>query len=184
MTVFDTYGTQIMWFSLLANIFVFVILFISGIGKRVIKRWRQRVLHKRGGYVNTFMVYKNGTANEIFKKAEKDHSLVVDGDKYTVDRSKMILFDGIPTQLHFQGYTEPVDWRDPTESMSTGELQQIIENNKKDDIFAILKQYFPIVLVAVVVFVIMVGASLYFNWHIYDKLVQDAGQAAAAITPR
>lgn len=184
--LFGAYTDQVALWSILINFIVIVILFISGIGRRVLKRMRQKFLYSKGGYVNTVFLSKNNTAEEVFKKVNKeDKSLMIDKDKYTIDRTRTILLDGIPTMLHIQGYTEPVDWRDPSTAMSTGEITQIIENNKREGLIDMIKQFKPVVIAAVIVMVLLAVVSIYFNWQIYDVLVQQGVEIGVGeIIPR
>jgi hypothetical protein len=170
--MFGAYTEQVALWSVLANMIVFVILFVSGVGRRVLKRMRQRFQHTKGGYANTLFVSKNNTAAEVFKKVDDDKSLKIDDDKYSIDRTKTILLDGIPTMLHFQGHSEPADWSDPQNAMSTGEIMQIIENNKREGFLEMLKQYYPLALVVAAVFVLLAVGSVYLNWQIFDIIVQ------------
>lgn len=176
MPMFGVYTDSALSFSLLGNLLLGVGLWVSGLGRRVLLRIRQQWQYKKGGYVNTVFVSKNGTAEEIFKKIDvHDKSLKIGSHKYVIDRKKTILFDGIPTMLHFEGLSEPQSWTDPL-SMSTGELQQIIENNKREGFMEMLAKYYPVAILLVVVCILFSGLALYFNWQIFDSIVQDGAR--------
>lgn len=181
MALFGVYTDTVALLGLAGTGFLGIGFWITGIGRKMILRVRQQWKHKKGGYANTLFVHKNGTAEEIFKKVDVgDKSLVINGDKYVIDRKNTILYDGIPTMLHFEGISEPQEWNDPT-GMSTGELQQIIENNKREGFIELLKQYWPLALTLVAVVVILALVSLYFNWQIFDIIVQ---QGTGELVPR
>ena len=171
--MFGAYTDQVALWSIFLNLIVLVVVFVTGVGKRVLRRMRQKFLYTKGGYVNTLFLSKNNTAIEVFKKVNSaDKTLIIDKDKYAIDRTRTILFDGIPTMLHIQGHSEPVDWKDPSTAMSTGEITQIIENNKREGILDMLKQYKPIVIACVAILVLLAVGSIYLNWQIFDVLVQ------------
>lgn len=184
MSLFGAYVEQVALWSILLNIIILIVLFITGVGKRVLKRMKQRFLHTKGGYVNSLFLSKNNTAQEVFKKVDtNDKSINIQGDKYVIDRTKTILLDGIPTMLHIQGYAEPVNWKDPSKAMSTGELTQIIENNKREGLIDMIMQYKPLIIVALAVVVLLAVGSIYLNWQIFDTIVQQ-GSAVSTPNPR
>lgn len=159
-----------------------VLVFMTGIGKRVIKRLKQQLLYKKGGYVNTIMLHNNGVANEHFIKKTEDNAFRFGQGRYVVVRNHSILLDGIPTQFNIEGISEPLHLNSKDaateEKMSTAEINQLILNNATQDFLAILNNMKPYLIIIAVVMVVAVAAGLYFNWQIYDALVQQGVNVA------
>lgn len=167
-----------------------IVLFsMTGIAKRVIKRLKQQLLYKKGGYVNTIILHNNGVANEHFIKKTEDNAFKFGQGRYVVVRNHSILLDGIPTQFNVEGIAEPLHLNskdaETEEKMSTAEINQLILHNSTQDFLAILNNMKPYLIIIVVVMVIAVAAGLYFNWQIYDSIVQQgANIAIGGITER
>lgn len=170
--------TQYLILSLVISVFVNFIalggLFVTGLGQRVFKRWRQRFFYRKGLHVNTIFVRNNGVADELFVKKEDDNSFKVGHGRYVVNRKATMLLDGIPTQINFEGVAEAVDiFQDPqAEKMSTAELEKIIMNNTVEDFIAIAKKYLILFFIIAGLMVIFMLVSGYFNWQIFDVVVQ------------
>lgn len=177
MAFMETYGTATIllmgtgWATTIA-VFLF-----TGIAKRVIKRIKQQWLYKKGNHANVIMLHNNGVANEHFIKKSEDNSFRFgkSKDRYVIVRKKSILLDGIPTQINIEGITEPIDIMstDTDEKMATAEIEQLIMNNETKDFVQMLKEYKPYAIILVGVIVVSVAASLYFNWQIFDSIVQN-----------
>lgn len=161
--------------SVLVNFLALGGLFVTGLGQRVWKRWKQRFLYRKGNHVNTIMVYNTGAADELFVRKEDDGSFKVNGKRYTVNRKASMLFDGIPTQLNFEGVAEAIDFlHDPqAEKMSTAELEKIIMNNTVEDFISMAKKYLLLFFIIAAVVVVFAMVSAYFNWKIFDVIVQN-----------
>ncbi|MCA1800035.1 MAG: hypothetical protein LC650_01930 [Actinobacteria bacterium] len=172
MTWMDTYGPLTIFLVCAGWVGTLAIVFLTGVGRRVLKRIKQQWLYKRGGYVNSIMVFNNGVANELFVKKDTDGSFKVGEGKYVADRKKTILLDGIPTQVNIEGIAEPVDVAgyDTSDKMSTAELVQVIDNNNANDFLGLLKTFQPYALIIAVGVAALILASLYFGWQSYDML--------------
>ena len=171
-----TYGASIIILLVTTIIAILATVFFTGIGRRVIKRIKQQWLYKKGKHVNTVFIGNNGVANELFLTKNDDGSFTYNKGRYAVDRKKTILLDGIPTQINVEGISEPVDVAgyDTSDKMSTAELEQIIMHNEAGNLMAFLNSIKPYIIVGVVAVVILAAASLYFNYQIFDVLVQGA----------
>ena len=173
---------------------VIIGVFFTGIGKRIIQRMRQRFQYKSGKYVNVIFIRNNHVADERFIPKEADGSFKIDEKRYIVNPLCTFNHDGIPTQVNFEGTTEPFNIfnLDDAQAMSTAEIEKIIMNNEVGDIVALLKRLFPLLLILLIVVVLFICVSLYFNWKIYDALVQkdvirialETAKKTVEVTPR
>lgn len=183
MAFLETYGSATILLMATGWATTIAVFMFTGIAKRVIKRIKQQWLYKKGNHVNVIMLHNNGVANEHFIKKSDDNSFRFGKgkDRYVVVRKKSILLDGIPTQINIEGIAEPIDVisSDTDEKMATAEIEQLIMNNETKDFVQMLKEYKPYALVLIGVIVVAVGAGLYFNWQIYDSIVQQGAIMAA-----
>lgn len=146
----------------------------TGHAKRVILRLKQRALYKKGNHVNVIFIRNNHVADEQFIKKESDGSFLINNTKYVTNPLCNFIMDGIPTQITMEGRAEAFDiFRDPAaETMSTSELERIILNSSLNDLIKFLKQLGIFMLIFTVIAAVFIGVSVFFNWKIYDALVQ------------
>lgn len=161
--------------SILLNFVVLGAVFATGVGQRVLLRYRQRWLYKRGKHINTIFVRNNHVGREFFIKKADDGSFKIDGKPYVINPLATFIHDGIPTQINTEGNVEPLNLFDDkrAKDMTTAEIEKIIMNNEIHDLVAALKKYFPLVVVFVGIIIIFVMVSGYFNYNIWDALVQN-----------
>jgi len=169
-----TYGWSIIVLLSTTIIAILSVVFFTGIGRRVTKRLKQTWLYKKGNHVNSVFISNNGVANELFIKKDKDGSFKHNENIYVVDRKKTILLDGIPTQINLEGTSEPVDVAgyDISDKMSTAELEQIIMHNEASNILSFLISIKPYLIIGAIAIVALAVIGLYFNYQIFDVLVQ------------
>lgn len=175
MTEFiTTYGWSIIILLSTAIIAILATVFFTGVGKRVIKRIKQQWIYKKGKHVNTIFISNNGVANELFIKKDNDGSFNYDQNMYVVDRKKTILLDGIPTQINLEGVSEPVDVAgyDTSDKMSTAELEQIIMHNEAGNLVSFLISIKPYLIMGCLSMLALAILSIYFNYQIFDIVVQ------------
>lgn len=173
MTAESTYIQIISWMTIAIAI-PYVFVFMTGIGKRVWQRFKQRIMYKKGRHVNTIFVHNTGVAQEMFIKKDEDGSFQINNNKYIINRQMTILLDGIPTHRHIEGKAEPIPWDTDklADYMSTAELEQVITNNMTDNLISALLAYKMIVTIAVITVVLLAVISIYFNYNIFDIVVQ------------
>lgn len=173
-------ATQYMILSLVASIFLNLMIlgavFVSGVGQRVLLRYKQRWMYKRGKHVNVIFIRNNHVSKEYFIKKEKDGSFMFEDKRYTINPVTTFIHDGIPTQINIEGDTETLNiFRDDetkARTMSTAEIEKIIMNNNVGELVATLKKMIPLLIIGLVLMALFVGLSLYFNWKIYDIIYQ------------
>jgi hypothetical protein len=167
--------------SVLANIVVLGTVFFTGVGKRVVQRLRQKWLYKKGNYVNCLWIGNNHVAKEYFVSKNADGSFDIQNKKYIINPMSTFILDGIPTQVNLEGITEPYNIfnSDIADAMSTAEIEKVIMNNEGQGLTAILKKYFILAVILVIIIVLFAGVSAYFNYNIFDMLVQNPTIAQA-----
>lgn len=160
--------------SVLANFIILVVVFGTGVGKRVVQRIKQRWLYKRGQHANIIYIRNNHVAHELFTRKNSDGSVAIEDKRYIINPLSTFLLDGIPTQINHEGITEPYNiFTDKdSEAMSTAEIEKIIMNNEIGDLVAMLKKYFPLFIIFMLIMIGFVIASSYFNWKIFDAITQ------------
>lgn len=156
------------------NVVTVLIVFGSGIGKRVVQRIKQRWKYKEGHYVNVIFLRKNHVSHEYFIKKEDDGSFKVDGFRYVINPLATFLYDGIPTQLNHEGIAEPYNiFEDKdVDKMSTAELESIIMNNQIDGVAALLRKLFLWFLIISAICAIAAIAAAYYGFSLHDYIIK------------
>jgi hypothetical protein len=152
-------------------------------------------MYKWGKHVNVIFLRRNHVSHELFLKKEDDGSFKVDEQRYTINPLATFIHDGIPTQINKEGDAEAFNiYNHPdARTMSTAELENIIMANEVNDLASALRKFFPIFLIFMIILVGFIIGSAYFNWKIYDEIVQKhlldtalsvAQNATATVTAR
>lgn len=141
-----------------------------------LKRWNM----KRGGSEATLFITKNNVVKLMFSKLKSgDNKFKIKGGVYArTPASELIYwFKGIPLKIRRENDPEEYDiWeRDNATEMTAKEIDNIINEQQADGLVAMLKMYFPLVLVVVVLLAALVVASLFFNFSIYENMKVLAG---------
>lgn len=178
--------------SVCLTVATLLLVFASGIGKRVLQRLKQRWMYKWGKHVNIIFLRRNHVSQEMFMKKESDGSFKIDDQRYTVNPLATFIHDGIPTQINKEGEAEAFNiYNHPdARGMSTAELENIIMANEVNDLASTLRKMLPLIIIFMVILVGFIIVSVYFNWKIFDEISQkhllDSIQAAAtvAVPPR
>jgi len=156
------------------NVVTLLVVFGSGVGKRVLPRIKQRWKYKEGQYVNVIFLRKNHVSHEYFIKKDDDGSFKVDGFRYVINPLATFLYDGIPTQVNHEGIAEPYNIFDDkdVDKMSTAELESIIMNNQIDGVAALLRKLFIWFLIISAVCAIGALAAAYYGFSLHDYVVK------------
>lgn len=56
--------------SIMLNVLVLAVIFVLPLGRKVLQRFRQRLLYGSGKYTNTLYIDKNGNMKEMFRKVD------------------------------------------------------------------------------------------------------------------
>jgi hypothetical protein len=162
--------------SVMFNVLVMGFLFVTRIGNEMYQFFKQKLLYKKGGYVNALIFDKDGLVHQVFSKVVKDQNYFLwKGERYVRNPNLLRNYKGIPTYLYIEGSIKPINLFDDKFKHDLGNEEvdkMILAEVDGFDFIRMLKQYAPFILLGLGIFVLLVLASLYFNWQIYDAIVQ------------
>lgn len=166
--------------SIVFNIIIIGSVFLTGIGRQAWKRFWNKLRHGKGGFVNTLFIDKDGNIKEIFKKVDEEGLFRVGDNPYSRSPRCLLNYEKIPTYIHMENKTEPVnpyagfdsDEAEAIAMASAGEIDNAIITSQNMDAMTFLKKLLPIAMILVGIVVIIAAAGIYFNWQIYDIIVQ------------
>ena len=173
-------GTSILVASLsiMINIIILGAVFATGIGRKLIKRFKQRLMYNSGKYVNDLFLSKSGTMHEHFVKVNSKHNnFKIEGNNYIRNPSLLINFDKIPTYLHREGTPDPMNpWDNKLAGeMSCAEVDTVMNSANSFDIKAWLEQNKMLLVFVCGIFVIAAGAGAYFGYQAWIVLRDGTG---------
>ncbi len=158
--------------SVMVNVFMPVFLWLGWDGVKLkVDRWRM----KKGGTEATLFVTKNNVLKLMFSKLKSGEASfkIKDGIYSRTPASELIYwFKGIPLKIRRENDPEEFDlWdRENVSGMTAKEIDNIVNEQVEDSLVAMLKMYFPLILVVVVLLVLVAFASLFFNYSIYENM--------------
>ena len=160
--------------SVAINFFILMVLFGTGIGKTVLKKFFKRFSWRRPGFLPILMVGANNALRDYTVKYDDDGKFRFRGNLYTVNPRIKVDFENIPHAPYVEGVTEPIDFHKDAvnDKMSCKMMERIIYNSTSDDVFGTLKTAAIIVMVMMGIGILAMVVSLYFNWQIFDVMVQ------------
>lgn len=160
--------------SIMTNIIILGIVFITGIGKSVLKRFKQRIMYHRGNYLNSLFITKNGTMKEIFKKVDENGKVKIDSKPYTRNPSLLFNFNKIPTNIHKEDTPDPLNpWQDKIAGdLSCTEIDTVMNSADAFDFKQWLNKNKMIIAYAIFIVVIASGVSAYFGYQTWT-LIRD-----------
>ena len=162
-------------FSIFFNLFVIGFLLFTRIGKAMFLRWKQRFLYKKGHYVNTIFINKNGVGRELFEKVDEDTGVFkVDSDKYVRVPQLKFEYNGIPTFIHYEKQPEPVNFLHLSEGISSPELDIIMTAGATFDFKEWFEKNKKFIMLGGLIVIGLLAAGLYFTYMNY-QFVQDGG---------
>jgi len=171
--------------SIMFNLFLIGWFGFTGIGKEAWKRFFHKRKYRKGGYVNTLMLTKEGRIAEIFKKIV-DSKFKVDDKSYVRNPRMTWDYKGIPTHLHKEDEPTPINpWSTeaPDELLSCGELDIVMNSQANFDFKEWIQKITPFLFVVVAVLIIGLIAVIFFSYSNFS-LLKDAGvQAASVVIP-
>lgn len=151
-----------------------LIVFATGVGKRVLQRINQRWRYKNGKHVNVIFLRNNHVSHEMFITKEADGSFLVDGKRYVINPLATFIHDGIPTQINHEGITEPYNiFSDKdADKMSTAEIESIIMNNEGAGLGELVKKFMFWTFIMLGISIIIGGAGVYFGFQLHDYIIK------------
>ena len=173
--------------SIVFNFIIIGILFLTGIGKEVWTRFWNRIRHNKGGYVNSLFIDKDGNIKEVFKKVDEKGMFSVADNSYGRSPRCLLNYKKIPTYIHMENKPEPINPYvgfnpEDAESIamaSAGEIDNAIITSQKMDAMSFLKKLLPLAIILIGVVAFVAAAGIYFNWQIYDIVVQQGQQVVS-----
>lgn len=91
----------------------------------------------------------------------------------TPEPARIYRFLGMPLRITREN--DPVDidiWnRESISDLTSKELDNVVNENLESGLISILKQYFPLIVVAIILLAVLAIASLVLNYNIMDTLV-------------
>lgn len=172
--------------SIMFNIIVIGILLATGIGRKAVKRFKQRLLYITGRFVNTIYCNKNGVIKEIFKKIDSETgTFKIDGKTYCRNPALLFNFDRIPTYFHREGNPDPVNiWDDKKASdMSNSEIDTVMYSRGAFDLKEWLNKNKFIIILTLLIILGAAILSSYFAYMTYQMLRDGTMSAAGNIIP-
>lgn len=156
------------------NIVTLVVVFATGIGKRVLQRIKQRWRYKYGKHVNVIFIRNNHVSNELFLKKEDDGSFEIEDKKYSVNPLCTFIHDGIPTQINHEGIVEPYNIFEEKDAkaMTTAEITNIIMNNEVQGLIAWIKKMFFWTLILLGIIAIIAAVAAYYGYSLHDFIIK------------
>lgn len=168
--------------SIMVNLFLIGWFAFTGIGKDAWRRFFHKKKFRRGGYVNSLMLTKEGRIAEVFKKIQ-DSKFKVDEKSYTRDPRMTFEFRGIPTHIHKEDLPTPINpWNNeaPDTLLSCGEMDIVMNSQANFDFKEWIEKIKPILFIVVAALGIALLAAIFFSYSNYSYL-QDVGINAASV---
>ncbi len=157
-------------FSSMISIFMIFFFFLTKIGQDAWGRWRRKQMHKKGGYVNTLLVTKDGVLKEVFTKVTEGKFKHKDFSYTRVPRLSLN-FKGIPSYIHKEGVPVPVDvWDLDDGLLSSQELDQVMNAQSSFDFKLWLEKATPFLLFGALILIGAFAAMAFFNYMSYEML--------------
>ena len=172
--------------SIMANFIVLGGVFATGIGQKVIKRFKNRILFHTGRYVNTIHLTKNGTAKEVFKKVDSDtKTFLVMGQKFIRNPKLLFNFEKIPTYLHREGNPDPINiWDDKIASqLSNAEMDIAMTSAQNFDLKQWINQHKQIIFIAAIIIVGLGALSAYMGFSTFQMMRDGTYKAVECLIP-
>jgi hypothetical protein len=176
-----------MWLaiSVLFNFVVIGFTFATGIGQGLLRRFRNKMLYRRGNHVNVLFVSKSGTVNEKFIKKDKDGEYKLNDNAYICNPSLLFQYQGIPTYLVREGTPDPLNpWLSEfAGEMSCGEMDTVMQAKGSFDVKMWLEQNKMLFFISLLIMIGACVAAVYFGFNAYQMLRDGSYAAVQCITP-
>lgn len=172
--------------SVMANIVILGGIFATGIGQKVVKRFKNRILFHTGRYVNTIHCTKNGTAKEVFKAVDPDtKTFTILGQKFIRNPKLLFSFEKIPTYIHREGNPDPLNiWDDKIASqLSNAEMDIAMTSAQNFDLKQWINQHKQIIFIGAIIIIGVGAASAYLGFNVMQMLRDGTYKAIECILP-
>lgn len=172
-------GTAI---SIMFNIVIIGYLAFTGTGKYAFKRLYNRMKVKKGKFVNTIFITKNGIIKEECLPVDEKGSFNYKGNKYTRNPGLLRSYFDTPTYVHLEGMPMPHNpFNDKMQDkISCNELDIVMNAENNFDIKLLFEKYKLLILIFFFIIIIGVVVTCWFGFNNHSLL--EAGiQCKAAI---
>jgi hypothetical protein len=165
------------------NIFIIGFFLVTTIGQDAWGRWRNKQRYKKGGFVHSLILTKEGNVQEVFTKV-KEGKFSFKELPYIRNPRLLLNFRGIPTYIHREDEPAPVNmWGKDFDSilMSAAEMDTVMNSQVNFDFKEWLSKYLPYFLMGLVVVVGAILALAYFDYMSYQMLRDGSFKAVEII---
>lgn len=159
--------------SVLVNICIVLLLFGTGIGIELIKRFLNKFRYKSGNFVNSLHVMKSGVIKERFVKKDNETGVLRMVEKpYVTNPKLMYNYKGIPTYLHRDGNPDPLNiWDDKIAGeLSNSEMDIAMNSKGAFDVKEWLQKNKSMILIVGIAVVGVSFAAAFFGYQTYEML--------------
>lgn len=179
----ENYMVMYLALSIMVNVFVVFILVFTKIGREAFQRFRRKMMFKKGTYVNTFMCLKSGVIKEVFKKKGADGSFSYNHKKYITTPQFRMPYNDIPTYVHVEDESAPVDIFDKGKAglLSANEMDIVMMAGNNLDIIGLVKQWMPVVFMVVGLIIVGLALSAYFGASSHSMLRDGSAKVICAV---
>lgn len=154
--------------------------YVADPGRSVVKRWWKRFNKSTGKYYNVLFITTDGTVQEKYPRKEDDGSFTLNGSRYAPNNRAKLLYKSFQTYLVHEGKSEVLDPLDlASGSISAEAVERIILNAEQSKIVEKIEQLLIYAGIGAAIVGAGVLAMLYFQWNVYDVVVQQGAQIAA-----
>lgn len=171
--------------SVFFNVVLIGAVFGTKIGFALVRKFYIRLTWKWDKNQPILWLNNKNHLKQKVAKIDDDESFSFKKKKYAQNPKTQVIFEGIPHQVIAEGVAEPIDINEKTsDRMSTAMLERIILNSNMEDILGKVKQWVIYGLIGFAIAGLLMGASLYFNWQIWDVIVEKGtGSVATYLQP-
>lgn len=172
--------------SIMVNVIILGAVFATGIGQKIFKRFKNRLLFHTGRYVNTLYLTKNGTAKEVFKKVDPDtKTFTILGQKFIRNPKLLFSFEKIPSYIHREGSPDPLNiWGDELAGeISNAEIDIAMTASQNFDLKQWINNHKMIIAIALLIIIGLGAASVFSGFSVYQMLRDGGYKAIECVLP-
>jgi len=159
-------------FSIMINVFIIGFFAVTRMGGDAWTRWRNKQKYKKGGYVYSLLMGKDGNLNEVFTKVN-DGKFKYANAPYVRNPRLLSQFKGLPCYLHREDDPAPVNiWGSDFDSInfSCAEMDLVMNNQLQFDFKEWFQKYMPFILMGIFGLVGVIGILAYLDYTTYQML--------------
>ena len=168
--------------SIMFNVIILFFLIATKIGRECYVRFRNKIKFKSGKYINTLLCLKAGVIKEAFCRKGDEGKFSHEGKSYVTSPQLRMPYNGIPSYIHIEGQASPVDiFGMDTGLLSSAEMDNVMIAANSFDIAEFFRKNLPIMIFAVGLIIIALGAVAFFDYMTYQMLRDGSYEAAKGV---